>query len=345
MLKIGIIGHYGGQKQFLDGQTVKTKILTAELERQFSVEQVFKIDTYGGKKALPKLFFKAISALRKSKNVVILPAHNGVRFFVPILTFFNRFYKRKLFYAVIGGWLPKYLQDKPKLLKKLQKFDGIYVETNTMRVALENIGLKNVKVMPNCKELKILSTDELIYAQTEPYKLCTFSRVMKEKGIEDAINAVKAINEKYGRTVYALDIYGQIDGGQTEWFEGLKAAFPEYIRYGGLVPFDQSVEVLKNYFALLFPTKFYTEGIPGTIIDSYAAGVPVISAQWESYADIVREQTGIGYQFGCNQKLTDILEGLLQQPELAFSKKENCLNEAKKYQPATAIQVLSDDLG
>lgn len=340
MLKIGIIGHYGGQKQFLDGQTVKTKIITKELEKQLGSEQILKIDTHGGKKALPKLFFKAISALRKCRNVLILPAHNGVRFFVPLLTFFNRFYKRKLVYAVIGGWLPQYLQDKPKLLKKLKKFDGIYVETNTMRVALEELGLTNVEVMPNCKELKVLSEEELVYSKEEPYKLCTFSRVMKEKGIEDALNAVKAVNEKFGRTVYTLDIYGQIDGGQTEWFEALQKSFPEYIRYGGLVPFDQSVEVLKNYFALLFPTKYYTEGIPGTIIDAYAAGVPVISAQWESYGDIVSNQTGIGYEFGCNENLIDILEELEQKPELVFSKKENCLNEAKKYQPKTAIENL-----
>ena len=343
--KIAVMGHFGFGKELLNGQTVKTKILTAELEKQLGLEQVLKIDTHGGKKALPKLFFKAISALRKCQNVVILPAHNGVRFFVPILTFFNRFYKRKLFYAVIGGWLPKYLQDKPKLLKKLQKFDGIYVETNTMRVALEEMGFKNVKVMPNCKELKILSADEIVYSQTEPYKLCTFSRVMKEKGIEDAVNAVKAVNEKFGRTVYTLDIYGQVDGEQTEWFENLKAVFPEYIRYGGLGPFDQSVEVLKNYFALLFPTKFYTEGIPGTIIDAYAAGVPVLSAQWESYADIINDNTGTGYEFGNNEKLVEILVELGEHPKQVFNKKQNCLNEAKKYQPSTAIQVLIDDLG
>ncbi len=343
--KIAVLGHFGFGKELLNGQTVKTKIVATELEKQFSAEQVFKVDTHGGKKALPKLLFKGIAALRKSKNVLILPAHNGVRFFVPLLTFFNRFYKRKLFYAVIGGWLPQYLQDKPKLLKKLQKFDGIYVETNTMHVALENIGLKNVKVMPNCKELKVLSANELMYSKEEPYKLCTFSRVMQEKGIEDAANAVKAVNDKYGRTIYTLDIYGQIDSGQTEWFENLKETFPDYIRYGGLVAFYKSVEVLKNYFALLFPTKFYTEGIPGTIIDAYAAGVPVISTRWESYADIVKEQTGIGYEFGHNEQLTNILEELSKKPDLAFSKKENCLNEAKKYQPATAIQVLIDDLG
>lgn len=131
-------------------------------------------------------------------------------------------------------------------------FDGIYVETNTMRKALEIQGFNNVYVMPNFKDLNILKESELVYPNTEPYSLCTFSRVMKEKGIEDAVNAVKTVNEHFGRTVYTLDIYGQVDSAQTEWFNELENTFPSYIKYGGLVPFDKSVEVLKNYFALLF---------------------------------------------------------------------------------------------
>ena len=33
MYKIGICGHYGGGKNCLDGQTIKTKIITKELEK------------------------------------------------------------------------------------------------------------------------------------------------------------------------------------------------------------------------------------------------------------------------------------------------------------------------
>mgnify|MGYP002519543662 CR=1 FL=1 len=31
----------------------------------------------------------------------------------------------------------------------------------------------------------------------------------------------------------------------------------------------------------------YTEGVPGTIIDAYAAGLPIISAKWLNYGDIL----------------------------------------------------------
>ena len=54
-------------------------------------------------------------------------------------------------------------------------------------------------------------------------------------------------------------------------------------RYCGIKDPKDSVKTLKNYFALVFPTRFYTEGIPGTIIDAYYAGVPVIASKWESF--------------------------------------------------------------
>ena len=35
---------------------------------------------------------------------------------------------------------------------------------------------------------------------------------------------------------------------------------------------EKTVKTLENYYLLLFPTKFRTEGIPGTIIDALSAG-------------------------------------------------------------------------
>lgn len=336
-----VIGHFGFGLDLLNGQTVKTKILSEELEKRFP-DGILKIDTHGGIKSLIKAPFHVLKALKRCKNVIILPAHNGLRVYAPLLALMRPLYKgRKLHYAVIGGWLASFLENKKGLEKNLKKFDGVYVETSTMKNALEAKGFENVLVMPNCKELKILSPEELSKDYSEPYKLCTFSRVMKEKGIEDAVNAVKAVNEKTGRVVYSLDIYGQIDGGQTEWFESLKASFPEYIRYGGLVPFDKSVEVLKDYYALLFPTRFFTEGIPGTVIDAYAAGIPVVSARWESFADIIDEgMTGMGYTIEDVNELTSMLENVSSFTESVDSMRKNCLVKAEQYLPRKALNVM-----
>lgn len=55
----------------------------------------------------------------------------------------------------------------------------------------------------------------------EALRVCTFSRVMKEKGIGDAITAVCSVNSILGFNAFRLDIYGKVDGDQVEWFDSL----------------------------------------------------------------------------------------------------------------------------
>ena len=344
MVKIGICGHFGFNHNCLDGQTVKTIMITKELEKEFGDNEVKKVDTFGGKGRLVPIILNLISLVMSCKNIIILPAHNSLRIFAPLLAFVNSFYHRKLHYVVIGGWLPEFVATRKYLQRALMSFDSIYVETNVMKTKLVAMGFNNVIVMPNCKELKILEPKELVYPNEEPYRLCTFSRVMKEKGIEDAVDAVIAVNNKIGRIVYTLDIYGQIDSAQTEWFNELKSTFPSYIKYGGLVPFDKSVEVLKNYFALIFPTYYEGEGFAGTLLDAMAAGIPVIASDWRYNKEIVNEKTGYVYPVHDNHALVDRLIGVGNNPDLLLSKKSGCLKEAEKYRPENVIQRLTSKL-
>ena len=79
-----------------------------------------------------------------------------------------------------------------------------------MKNALYDLGLDNVTILRNFKDIKPLQKDDLNMDVVEPLNICTFSRVMKEKGIEDIVNAVKEVNEKYKKTIYTLDIYVQL---------------------------------------------------------------------------------------------------------------------------------------
>ena len=207
-----------------------------------------------------------------------------------------------------------------------------------MKKALEKRGFNNIELMANCKELAQLSTSDLQHSFEKPYALCTFSRVMKGKGIENLINAIKKVNEKSGNLVYTLDIYGEVWKDYSHEFEIMQKDFPEYIKYKGSVNYDQSVETLKNYFALVFPTLFYTEGVPGTIIDAYAAGLPVISSKWESYDDVVDDNiTGIGYEFGSDEALVETLEIIKSNPQKMINMKEACLRKAKEFSPKVIV--------
>lgn len=345
MKKAVIIGHFGFGYNYSDGQTIKTQNIYNALTKIYGEEQIKPIDTHGSITSFIKAPFILLKAFFQFKNIIILPAHRGLRVHAPIIWIYKKFFRNvKVHYAVIGGWLPSLLEKNNSLRRTVKSFDYIFVETNTMKASLESLGIASV-VMPNFKMIKQNSTSSDICFQDEPFPLCTFSRVMKQKGIEDAINAVVSINKEEGKISYSLDIYGPIDPAETEWFEELMAKQSEYIKYMGVVSQDQIVDTLSRYFALLFPTRFYTEGVPGTIIDAYASGLPVVVSKWQSYKDIVEEDvTGFAYEFGNTDEFESILHRILKSPSLINSLRENCRQYANRYNADEAIKILDERL-
>lgn len=342
MVKVCVIGHFAFGENLLNGQTIKTKIVATELERQLGSLKIRKIDTHGGIKSLPKTVCKLICAFIQCKNIIIMPAQNGLKVFAPLCTVINKIFNRKLHYVVIGGWLPEYLESQPKLKSCVSKLDAVYVETHNMKMKLNQMELRNVIVMPNCKNLNIVDSLDVF---DKPYKLCTFSRVMREKGIEDAINAVKYANEALGEEYYNLDIYGQIDANQKQWFEDLNKRFPSYVRYGGIVSFDNTTDVLKRYCALLFPTFYEGEGFAGTAIDAFAAGVPVIASDWKYNSEIIQNgRNGKLFPPKDYKKLAEILIDFAKNPNTCYSMRLQCISDAHSYKPEVVLKILFDNL-
>lgn len=342
--RIAIIGHFGGKEELLDGQTVKTKTLYQELSEKTNW-RIRKVDTYYRQKNPVKLLCQSVFTLLTTRDVVVILSENGRRFYFPILYFFAQVFRTRVYHDLIGARLAKNVTEYPAFRKYLNSFQVSWVETASVKAELETVGVTNVQLLPNFKRLKIASADQRERSAAEPHKLCTFSRVMREKGIEDVMNAVKAVNERSGRTVYSLDIYGPADPQQIDWFETLQKTFPDYVRYRGSVHYEKSVDTLKHYFALAFPTRFYTEGVPGTIIDAYAAGVPVIASRWESFSDVVEHGvTGYGYPFEDVDALTDMLIQFAEMPEKITGLVENCLKKAEYYLPEKSVAIIMDSI-
>ncbi len=81
---------------------------------------------------------------------------------------------------------------------------------------------------------------------------------------------------------------------------------------------------MKKYDLLLFPTKYYTEGIPGTIIDAYFSGLPVLVSRWENHNDILYEKRNRNnvYEFDCIEDFEIKLEYLVNNQEMLEKMRE-----------------------
>ncbi len=345
MYKAGICGHFVFGKNSADGQTVKTRIMADELKKALGEDAVMLLDTCGWGKKPFSLPVRCFLMAKRCENIIILPGQNGIKILIPLFVSLNRMFKRRLHYVVVGGWLPELLGGNRRLRARLRGFSGIYPETSGMIDALARLGVKNTIPLPNFKRLGLLSEKDLVYPQGEPYRLCTFSRIIKEKGIEDAVEAVKKVNEKSGRIIYCLDIYGNIDRGYREEFDELRRSMPGYISYKGVINYDKSVETIKNYFALLFPTYYGGEGFAGTIIDAFASGVPVVASNWKYNPEIIRHgRDGFVYDRENTGGLEKILTEIASNPQVLIRMKPDCLLRASEYMPETVISEFIKNL-
>lgn len=335
--KLAIIGHFGFCGEFLDGQTVKTRIVGDELKRKLGEDEVRCIDSHGGFRFLLSFFWKGWNALRSCEIVIILPGENGLCVIPPVLLFYNLFFSRKIHYVVIGGWLPVKTADSRFFRWLLKKLDGIHVETQRMKDVLEEQGFQNIHIMPNIKRLPIIKASDLPLFDKKPLPLCTFSRVMKSKGIEEAAEAVRRCNQQLGYQAYLLDVYGQIE--EKEWFDKLQSSYADVMTYRGSVAYDKSVEVLSRYYVMLFPTYYPGECFAGSLLDAFASGVPVVASDWHDNASIVAHgKTGWIVPVGDVDAIKDILAGIANADLQEV--REACLLKAHDNSPEVVINEL-----
>lgn len=338
-----ICGPFAQKKKITCGQEAKVNNIYRELALVYSESNIYRINTDKSILNILLLPFRIFYGLLISRNFLMLPSKKGIKVTTPFVMVFNELFKRKLFYLVIGGWLRFFLEYNPSLKRMLLKFDGIFVETTTLKKQLMEIGFNNIFIMPNFKRIMILSDDCFYKTYEKPYKVCTFSRVDRNKGIEDAVKIVNDINKEYGEDIYHLDIYGKIEKGQEEWFEKLKSEFDSSIKYVGLVDSEKTTEVLRDYFILLFPTQYFTEGLPGTIIDAFSAGIPVVSSKWESFEDVIDDNiNGFGYEFNNVNEMRSILIRLAEDPNVVLKMKSQCIKKARNYLPEEVVKVLTE---
>ena len=338
MKKIGVCGVYGDGPDFSGGQPVKVKTMIRMLSDYYGADNIKTANTAGWKKHPVKMLTNCIRLAQECECIVILPAHNGLKVFLPLFIGLRRVYHFKLFYSVIGGWLASKAAENPKLISRLTQLDGIWVETRKMKSELQALGVENTTVIPNVKYLKAVSQNH-IDLNSDTLRCCTFCRVIKEKGIEDAIKAVELINGQ-GKYKLTLVIYGPIFEGYKEEFETLIQSVPDTICYKGCADPSESVLTLCQYDVQIFPTHYSTEGIPGSIVDSYAAAVPVVASKWNSYDDIVAEEkTGLGYEIGNISELTMRLQELCEDRSKLIRMAESCIEFYKEqYTPESALK-------
>lgn len=346
-VRVGLIGHlmYADEAAAVNGQAVKTRNYLSVLRERYGSSQVSLLDTNYFRKHLVSNYIKTLNICKKCDTVLILPTKNGLKLLLPVLRILKKIYHFRLLYPVIGGWLPQYIDETPLIRYFLQCVDDIYLETDQMTDEMKRRGFVQSQTVVNfsLRDGKVTPWNYSI--QKSICRCFTFSRVTKTKGIGEAIEAVRILNEEKSDICYTLDVYGPIDEAYRVEFENTLKKSGDYIHYRGVLADDTILPTLSEHELMLFPTYYEGEGMPGAVIESFMAGIPVVASNWHNNAEVVKNgYTGVIYPLDSIESLINAIKSIVERDGELDRLHDNCMLESKKYQPDIIMQPVFSDI-
>lgn len=144
------------------------------------------------------------------------------------------------------------------------------------------------------------------YPETDTIDFVFVARVMKEKGIDQYLDAAKAIKKKYPQTRF--HICGFCEQAYEDQIKELEKA--GIIIYHGLVA--DMREIYEQVHCTVHPT-YYPEGLSNVLLESAASGRPIITTNRSGCREVVDDSVnGYFIKEKCSQDLVNKIELFLK---------------------------------
>lgn len=339
---IHIIGAFGYITGHLDGQTMESRSLRTLLEMHgindytyFDTEQL-----HFNKMS----FFKMFGGLFKTERLFYLGAQANLKYIFPFLWLIAKLRGIEFHYFVVGGWIAEYLKNKPMHRWMLRRINGMYCEIWSISNKLTKFyGYKHVDCFPNFRIYSF--KPEIKFYDGEPLRLVYMARIVASKGYKRVFDLAEYIQQKYGDDKVVIDFYGPIFPDDKEpFFEGV-ARFG-FVKYKGVLQPEVINETLAGYDAMLFPTNYPGEGLPGTIVDSYISGIPVIASDWRYNAELIEHgKTGFVFDLNKPSQFYEAVELIMNDRNLLFQMKQQAHAKRVDFDYTTAWNVIERHVG
>ena len=174
----------------------------------------------------------------------------------------------------------------PYHLKICKKIKAFMPEIDNVTIELvEKYGFRNCETFTNFRIVDSHQEIEDDLQQRQQLRLVFMARIHKLKGYDIIFTFARLIKEL--NLDICIDFYGPINDDDESDFKSKARDYEGIVNYNGVLQPEEINHTLSNYDILLLPTRYFTEGVPGTIIDAYAARVPVIVTNWKHAKEVV----------------------------------------------------------
>lgn len=327
--KILVLGYFGYRTNQLDGQTIKTRDLYRLVNEKFENTHFFDTQDFRySKLSVFKMFWKIICC----RKLVYLPAHNNLKFIFPIIYVLSVIFRVEIYYFVVGGWLCEFIESLSIHRWMLKRIQGIYSETNLLKESLERkYRFKNVDVFTN---FRFVEFNPQRCHNKGQLSLVFMARINKNKGLDWIFDLGNSLLKNGMECDVSIDFYGPIFGDDKLYFEQNIKKFP-FMKYKGVLQPQNIYSVLEKYDVMLLPTHYYTEGLPGSVVDAYFSGIPVIVTEWKhAHEFVIDGQSGYIIPFKNGEdKLYEKVVFLLNNEEELSKLKDGAREKAVDFLP------------
>ena len=131
------------------------------------------------------------------------------------------------------------------------------------------------------------------------------ARILKQKGLDTIFAMGDEIIKSSLEQQISIDFYGPLmnwDNDEEYFNENIKKY--RFMRYLGPLEPKDIYNTLERYDVMALPTHFYTEGLPGSILDAYISGIPVVVTKWKH---VEYHKTYLSVDFKIGKILNDYL--------------------------------------
>lgn len=334
--KVILVGYFGYISNQIDGQTVRSRSILALFNEMPNVDVVF-FDTEILQSSKFKVF-NLMKLLFEADIILNISAQRNLKYLFPMIYLFSKLTNSRLNYVSIGGWLHHFIDNMPIHKFMLKNIDGIYVQTENLERTMKDNNFLNVHLLSNFRVTSYPVLKPIVNLDGK-IKLVFMARVNPLKGVDILFDLKKQL-DLLGFENVSIDIFGPVLSGYKEEFN--KKLGLSSVNYCGVLEPEKIYQTLTRYDLMLFPTKYYTEGFPGTILDAYICGLPVVATNWLNAEEFIESgKTGFITAFDDESKFIDAIIKLVREPKIIAALKENVGIKRQNYSSGKALEVLT----
>jgi len=339
-----IIGSASVGVSKIGGQTIKTRNIVSLLKKRCPEEVNVSLFDTSQLNREKHLIFKLLGELVSSDIVVIIPAHESLKYIYPLVCLNSVVRGVPFIHVVVGGWLDRFIESYPFYTHLLRRARVILTQSKALCSQLSGEhDFSNVSVLHNFKTLsgeRQLSKSPV--SSPSLLQVVHLARISESKGSHTVVEAGRRLMEAgYNRGEIKIDLYGPVSSKyETEFTELVDSV--EICSYHGAVDPDQVNTVLSGYDCMLFPTTYPNEGFPGVVLDAFVAGIPVIATRWRQIPEFIEEgENGFLVEPDSVVGICECIDYIASNREMLCNLKQGAAKSYGNYSDSKAWSIMS----